>query len=89
MVAVAPDVVTVPEAVSVPLKVLLPVKVWVPARIASSDEVFGRVKLRVVPALMPASEKIAFFVGSVAFTRLNTASDTSRGSPTTSQVATV
>jgi hypothetical protein len=49
--------VTVPEAVSVPEKVLLPVKVWVPARIASSDEVFGSVKVRVVPVLIPASEK--------------------------------
>lgn len=85
VVAVAPDVVTVPEAVRVPEKVLLPVKVCVPARIASSDEVFGSVKLRVVPALIPASEKVAFFVGSASFTRLNTASETSRGSPTTAQ----
>ena len=46
---------------------------------------FGRVKLRVVPALIPASEKVAFFVGSASCTRLKTASDTSRGSPTTSQ----
>ena len=64
MVAEAAETVTVPEAVNVPEKVLLPVKVCVPARIASSDEVFGSVKLRVVPALMLASEKVAFFVGS-------------------------
>ena len=55
MLAEAAETVTVPEAVRVPENVLLPVKVWVPARIASSDEVFGSVKLRVVPALMPAS----------------------------------
>jgi hypothetical protein len=48
MVALAADTVTVPEAVSVPEKVLFPVKVCVRARIASSEEVFGRVKLRVV-----------------------------------------
>jgi len=64
MVALAADTVTVPDAVSVPKKVLFPVKVCVPARIANSDEVFGSVKLRVVPALIPASEKVAFFVGS-------------------------
>ena len=29
-------------------------------------------------------EKVAFFVGSASFTRLNTESETSRGSPTTS-----
>ena len=46
MLAEAAETVTVPEAVRVPEKVLLPVKVWVPARIASSEEVFGRVKLR-------------------------------------------
>ncbi len=85
MLAEAADTVTVPEAVNVPENVLLPVKVWVPARIASSEEVFGRMKLRVVPALIPASEKVAFFVGSASLTRLNTASETSRGSPTTSQ----
>ena len=85
MVALAAETVTVPDAVSVPEKVLLPEKVCVPARIASSEEVFGRLKLRVVPALIPAREKVAFFVGSASFTRLNTASDMSRGSPTTSQ----
>ena len=51
MVAVAPETVTVPDAVSVPEKVLLPVKVWVPARIASSEEVLGRLNVRVVPVV--------------------------------------
>ena len=62
MLADAAETVTVPEAVRVPENVLLPVKVWVPARIASSEEVLGRVKLRVVPVLIPASENVAFFV---------------------------
>ena len=86
MVAAAADTVTVPEAVNVPEKVLLPLKVCVPARIASSDEVFGSVKVRVVPVVIPDSENSAFFVGSASFTKLNTASDTSTGSPTGSQV---
>jgi len=86
--ALAAETVTVPDAVSVPEKVLLPEEVCVPARIASSDEVFGREKLRVVPALIPAREKVAFFVGSASFTRLNNqASKTSRGSPTKYQTA--
>ena len=55
MVAEAADTVTVPEAVRVPEKVLLPLNVWVPARIASSDEVFGSVKVRVVPVEIPDS----------------------------------
>jgi len=60
MVAAAAETVTVPEAVSVPEKVLLPVKVWVPARIANSLEVFGRLKVRVVPVVIPDSENAAF-----------------------------
>jgi hypothetical protein len=95
--AAAADTVTVPEAVSVPVndtapdavsepeKVLLPVKVWVPARIASSDDVFGSAKVRVVPVVIPDRENSAFLVGSASFTKLNTASDTSTGSPTRSQ----
>lgn len=51
MVAAAPEVVSVPDAVKAPENVFLPVKVWVPARIASSLEVLGRVKVRVVPVL--------------------------------------
>src|SRR5690606_240168 len=89
MLAEAAETVTVPDAASAPEEALLPVNVWVPARNARSAEVFGRVKLRVVPVLIPANEKVAFFVGSASLTRLNTASDTSRGSPTTSQAVPV
>jgi hypothetical protein len=60
----------------------VPAAVSVPARIASSEDVLGRVKLRVVPVLIPDSENIAFFVGSASFTKLKMASDTSAGSPT-------
>lgn len=59
--------------------------VWVPARIASSLEVFGRLKVRVVPVVIPDSENSAFFVGSASFTRLKMASETSCGTPTGSQ----
>lgn len=76
---------TAPDAVSEPEKVLLPVKVCVPARIANSLEVFGRANVRVVPVVIPDRENSAFLVGSASFTRLNTASDTSTGSPTRSQ----
>ena len=62
MLADAAETVTVPEAVSVPEKVLLPVKVWVPARIANSLEVFGSVKVRVVPVVIPDSENKDFAV---------------------------
>jgi len=82
MLADAAETVTVPEAVSVPEKVLLPVKVWVPARIASYEEVFGSVKVRVVPVVMPDSENSAFLVGSASLTRLKIASETSCGTPT-------
>ena len=67
MVVVAAETVTVPDAVSVPENVLLPVKVCVPARIASSEEVFGNANVRVVPVVIPDSEKIARLVGSVLF----------------------
>ena len=82
--AAAAETVTVPEAVSVPVmdtapdavsepeKVLLPMKVCVPARIASSEDVFGRAKVRVVPVVIPDSENRAFLVGSasVSYTHL-------------------
>jgi hypothetical protein len=85
MLAEAAETVTVPEAVSVPEKVLLPEKVWVPAKIASSLEVLGIVKVRVVPVVIPDSENSAFFVKSASLTRLKIASDTSCGTPTGSQ----
>jgi hypothetical protein len=79
MVAVAP------EAVSVPEKVLAPLKVWVPARIASSLEVFGSVKVLVVPVLSPERLKRALLVGSPSLSRLKTASDTFSGAPNACQ----
>jgi len=85
MLAEATDTVTVSEAVKAPEKVLLPLKVCVPASIASSEDVFGSVKVRVVPLLSPDSENSARFVGSALFTRLKTLSGTSTGSPTGSQ----
>jgi len=66
MFAAAADTVTVPDAVRVPEKVLLPLNVCVPARIASSEDVFGRMNVRVVPVLMPDSENSAFLLGSTA-----------------------
>jgi len=63
----------------------VPVKLCVPARIASSLEAFGSVKVRVVPALIPDKENSAFFVGSAPLTRLKIASDTSCGTPTGTQ----
>jgi|GEM_PF-5757345 hypothetical protein len=74
---IVPVTETAPDAVSVPENVLLPLKVWVPARIASSDDVLGRIKLRVVAVLMPDNENTALLVGSMAFTKLKIASDTS------------
>jgi len=85
MFAAAVEMVTVPKAVRVPEKVLLPLNVWVPARIASSEDVLGRVKVRVVPIVIPDKENSAFLVGSTAFTKLKMASETSCGTPTGSQ----
>ena len=66
-----PIVAAAADTVKVPENVLLPVKVWVPARIASSDEVFGRLNVRVVPVLIPDRENIASLVGSASFTKVN------------------
>lgn len=76
---------TAPEAVTDPENVLLPVNVCVPARIASSDDVLGRVKVREVPVAIPERENSAFLVASASLTRLKIASDISTGSLTKSQ----